>query len=479
MKELNETTVQKPQLPVKVLQFGEGNFLRAFVDWMIDIANERGVMHHGVVIVQPIEKGMTGALKRQDNLYHVYLEGIREKRPVKEIRLVTCVQDAVDPYTEYARYENYFLSPDLEITISNTTEAGIRYEEGEDIFAEPPASYPGKMTALLYKRFKHFNGAPERGLTVICCELIENNGSTLREHVLRHARANRLGDDFTRWVSDHCRFCDTLVDRIVTGFPRENIDEIKAELGYDDNLVVKAEYYHLWAIGGAACERVRTVFPLDRAGLHVLYMPDIKSFRDKKVRVLNGSHTAMVPVGLQVGCETVMDAFNHPLVERYINTMVAREVLPMIDEDRAELEAFAAGILERFYNPYIRHALAAISLNSLSKWEARNFPTVLDNYRRAGKVAGYSLFSLAALLVLYSGHAAVPFTPNDTPEHVAFIRERWNNARVEESVRAIVENERLWTVPLAAVPPLIPTVAAFAREILEGGMEQALARLTR
>jgi tagaturonate reductase len=479
VKALNKTTARKPVLPVKVLQFGEGNFLRAFVDWMIDTANERGILHHGVVIVQPIDKGMAGALNRQDDLYHVYLEGIKDREPVKETRLVTCVQDAVDPYAEYAKYEAYFLTPGLEIAISNTTEAGIRYEEGEDIFAEPPASYPGKMTALLYKRFKHFNGAPERGLTVICCELIENNGSTLREHVLRHARAHRLGDDFVRWVNDHCRFCDTLVDRIVTGFPRENIDEIKAELGYDDNLVVKAEYYHLWAIGGAAHEQARAALPLDRAGLHVLYMPDIKAFRDKKVRVLNGSHTAMVPVGLQMGCETVMDAFKNPLVERYINTLVADEVLPMIDEERAGLDAFAAGILERFYNPYIRHALGAISLNSLSKWEARNFPTVLDNFEKAGKVATRSLFSLAALLVLYSGHAAVPFTPNDTPEHVAFIRQHWDNANVEQGVRKIIENRQIWTAPLASVPPLAPTVAAFAREILDEGMEQALVKLSR
>ena len=464
-------------MPVKVLQFGEGNFLRAFVDWMIDIANERGVTRHGVVIVQPIERGMVAALNKQDDLYHVYLEGIKEGQPVKETRLVTCVQDAVEPYTEHDRYEAYCLSPDLEIIISNTTEAGIRHEEGEDIFARPPASYPGKMTALLYKRFKHFDGAPGKGLTIICCELIENNGSTLREHVLRHARANRLEETFVQWVNYHCSFCDTLVDRIVTGFPRENIDEIKAELGYNDNLVVKAEYYHLWAIGGATHERVRARFPLDEAGLHVLFMPDIKPFRDKKVRVLNGSHTAMVPVALQLGHETVMDAFRDPLVERYIREMVAREILPVIDGDREELEAFAAGILERFYNPCIRHALRSIALNSLSKWETRDFPTVIDNFEKTGTIARRALFSLAALLVLYSGRSAISFTPDDTPAHVEFIRQHWNDEDVERGIREIIENRQLWTVPLASVPPLIPTVALFAREIRDEGMTRALTRL--
>ncbi|KAA6351978.1 tagaturonate reductase [termite gut metagenome] len=479
MKELNRVTVQKPELPVKVLQFGEGNFLRAFVDWMIDIANEKGVMQHGIVIVQPIEKGMTDALRKQDNLYHVYLEGIKDKKPVKDIRLVKSVQDAVNPYVDYVKYESYFLSPDLEITVSNTTEAGIRYEAGEDIFAKPPQSYPGKMTALLYHRFKHFNGTPQSGLTIVCCELIENNGSTLREYVLRHAEANCLGEDFVRWVTDHCRFCDTLVDRIVTGFPRENTDGIKAELGYNDNLMVKAEYYHLWAIGGAGYKEVSNVLPLDKAGLHVLYMPSIQSFRDKKVRVLNGSHTAMVPVGLQLGCETVMDAFNHPLVEKFINTMVADEVLPMIHEDRGELEVFSAGILERFYNPYIRHLLSAISLNSLSKWETRNFPTVLDNFEKAEKTAKYNLFALAALLVLYSGKSEVPFTPEDNPKHLEFIRQHWDGTDVERSVREIIENKNIWTIPLTAVTPLVSTVSGFVREIVNDGMEKALANLVK
>jgi tagaturonate reductase len=407
------------------------------------------------------------------------LEGIKDKKPVKDIRLVKSVQDAVNPYADYAKYESYFLSSGLEIIVSNTTEAGIRYEAGEDIFAKPPQSYPGKMTALLYHRFKHFHGTPQSGLTIICCELIENNGSTLREYVLRHAEANRLGEDFVRWVTDHCRFCDTLVDRIVTGFPRENTDEVKAELGYNDNLMVKAEYYHLWAIGGAGYKEVSNVLPLDKAGLHVLYMPGVQSFRDKKVRILNGSHTAMVPVGLQLGCQTVMDAFNHPLIEKFINTMVAHEVLPMIHEDREELEVFSASILERFYNPYIRHLLSAISLNSLSKWEARNFPTVLDNFEKAGKTARYNLFALAALLVLYSGKSEIPFTPDDNPTYVEFIRQHWDDTDVERSVREIIENKDIWTVPLTAVTPLISTVCGFVREIVTDGMEKALAHLVK
>ncbi len=475
LKALNKQNVEKPTLPIKILQFGEGNFLRAFVDWQIDKANEAGIMNHGIAIVQPIDKGMAGMLEQQDCLYHVYLEGVKDKQPVKDIRLVRSVQCAINPYEDYAAYEQIFLSPELEATVSNTTEAGIRYEEGDDLWALPPKSYPAKMTALLYKRFKHFAGDPTKGLCIICCELIENNGSTLREYVLRHAEYNKLGADFIEWVEKYCHFCDTLVDRIVPGFPRENIDEIKAELGFDDNLVVKAEFYHLWAIGGPGYKEVQRRLPLDKAGLHVIFMPTIKQFRDKKVRILNGSHTGMVPIGLQIGCETVMDAFNNADLEAFINTMVAEEVIPMIEEDQAELKEFAAGILERFYNPYIRHMLKTISLNSLSKWETRNFPTVLDNWKKAGKVAEKELFTFAALLTLYSGK--VDFTPDDTAEHVEFIQKVWNSEDVDATVRAIVGNRNIWTVDLTEVEPFVEKVSGYVKVILAEGMAAALKKM--
>ncbi len=472
MKELNRKTVSTSPLPIKILQFGEGNFLRAFVDWMIDKANKKGVMNHGVLVVQPIEKGMADLLKKQDCLYHVYLEGIKDKHPIKEVSLVESIQNAINPYVEYDVYEKCILSPELEIIISNTTEAGIRYEEGDDLNAKPPKSFPAKITALLHHRYKHFNGAADKGLVFICCELIENNGSTLREFVIKHAQANNLGEDFINWIKTSCHFYDTLVDRIVPGFPKENIDEIKQEIGLDDNLVVKGEYFHVWAIGGDPV--IKEKFPLDKAGLNVLFMDCIKAFRDKKVRILNGAHTAMVPVALQMGCTTVMEAFNNPLVEKFINTMVAEEVLPAIDEDPEELKKFSAKILERFYNPYIKHYLETISLNSLSKWETRDYPTLLDNYTKHGKFAKRTAFSLAALIVLYSGKSNINFTPNDTPEHIQFIRDNFNANDVNASVKAILSNKQIWTVDLLAVPQLVEEVSKFISSILSCGMEESL-----
>lgn len=477
MKALNATTVEKPVLPVKILQFGEGNFLRAFVDWMINKANEAGKMNHGVAIVQPIAGGefVRDLFSKQDNLYHVYLEGIKDKQPVKEVSLIKCITGVNNPYSDYKTYESLFLSEELEMIVSNTTEAGIRYEEGDDINAEPPASFPAKMTALLYKRFKKFSGDATKGLSIICCELIEDNGSTLRQYVLKHAAAHNLGADFENWVSTHCHFYDTLVDRIVPGFPKETINEIKEEIGFDDNLVVKGEYFHVWAIGGDSS--IKQKLPLDQAGLNVLFMDDIREFRAKKVRILNGSHTAMVPVALQLGCETVMDAFNTPEVEKFINKMVAEEVLPVIDEDPEELKKFAGKILERFYNPYLKHYLKDISLNSLSKWETRNFPTVKDNYSKGNKNAQLATFSFAALLVLYSGKAEVPFTPNDTPEFVEFIKSNFDVKNLKGWVEAVVNNKKIWKEDFAASPFFVDEVSASAEAILAGGMKSALAAL--
>lgn len=472
MKKLDKSAVLTSPRPVKIMQFGEGNFLRAFVDWMIDAANKRGLMDAGIVVVQPLEGGMVDMLKKQDCLYHVYLEGIKDRQMVKEVALVEAIQDAVNPYTEFEKYLRYALSDDLQMVISNTTEAGIAYHDDEDIFVQPSRSFPGKVTALLYSRFKHFNGDSSKGLTFICCELIERNASTLKEYVLRHATRCQLGDDFVAWVNGACTFCDTLVDRIVPGFPKENIDEIKEELGFDDNLVVKGEYYHVWAIAGNAA--VQKLLPLDDAGLHVLFMDDIKPFRDKKVRILNGSHTALVPVALQLGFKTVKEAFDDADVEAFVNTMVAKEVLPAINEDPEVLSQFADSIIERFYNPAIRHYLETISLNSLSKWETRNYPTLKDGFAASGVVPPLEAFSLAALLVLYSGKAEVPFSPNDTKDHVEFIQKVWDSSNVASSVEQILANRSIWKEDFTEIGPLCQVVASFVSSILTKGMREAL-----
>lgn len=476
MKKLDRSTVAPTiDRPVRILQFGEGNFLRAFVDWMIDLANEKGLIDSSVAVVSPRFHNGRGieTLRRQQGLYHIVLEGIEDGRPKQETRLITCISEVLAPElpADMARYRQLIVSPELRFVISNTTEAGIRYE-ADDVTADAPATFPGKVCSLLHRRWQAFNGDPAKGLIFICCELIEDNGSTLREYVLRHARETALPDAFIDWVNKSNIFVDTLVDRIVPGFPHDTIDSLKETLGYDDNAVVKGELYHLWAIGGDNYQTVAAELPLDRAGLHVLFMPGIKEFRDKKVRILNGSHTGMVPVALQLGCETVMDAFNNPQVNRFVNDMVEHEVLPMIAGDPKELQAFADSILERFYNPYIKHYLRSIALNSLSKWEARNWPTVKDMWQKRHAYADRELFTLAALLSLYGPGSG--FTPEDNAGHLEKINAAWDDNDYSATVARILGSGIFIADFEAEVPGLTQRVAARLADIRRNGMQQAL-----
>lgn len=468
MEKLNNTTTERKERPVKILQFGEGNFLRAFADWMVDIANERGVMDAAVAVVAPRfgDKPAIRALRAQDGLYHVLLEGIADGKPARESRLITAVQRVLSPTVDYQEYIDTILSPDLQVVISNTTEAGIKYEK-DDAMAPIPATFPGKVANMLWQRYNAFNGDPEKGLVFVCCELIEDNGQRLRECVLRQAEDCGMGQGFIDWVKTSCVFCDSLVDRIVSGFPADTIDQVRAELGYEDEMVVKGELYHLWVIGGEGYERARQLLPFDRAGLHVEFLPSVSEFREKKVRILNGSHTGMTPIALQMGCETVREAFDNEMVNKFVCDMVEREVLPMIDGDRAELKAFADGILERFYNPYIRHQLKSIALNSLSKWEARNLPTAADFYKRTGRYAEHEAFALAALLTLYN--PASGFEPDDEPARVEAIRQAWASG----DCRAVADVA--FGQLEAEMPGFLSQVSEYMRAIMDKGMPQALA----
>lgn len=478
MKKLDATTAARPELPITIMQFGAGNFLRAFVDWMITRSNEAGVTRDGVAVVQATDRPSHALrqLAEQDGLFHVYLEGIKDRRPVKEVDLVTCVRSVLSAHSEFEEYDRLVISPDLRVIVSNTTEAGIEFVPGDDLTARPPQSFPAKVTALLYRRYEHFRGDPEAGLSFLCCELIEDNGSTLREYVLRHAADNGLGAEFEEWVRTACHFYDTLVDRIVPGFPQGEIEAVQAEIGYADGLVVKAEHFYVWAIGGNPA--IREVLPLDKAGLNVQFMDDIRPFRAKKVRILNGSHTAMSAIALQLGCETVRDAFADPLVEALISRLVADEVLPTIEGDRQPLEAFARQILERFYNPALQHQLGDIALNALSKWATRNLPVVLERWA-ADAHAPLTVLSLAALLVLYSGRSEnMSFEPRDDEAAVELIRSSFDPEDLPGWVTGAIKGLPLpATMDAAAVTRLATETSRAVELILERGMSGALKEL--
>lgn len=470
---LNHTTAPSAARPIRVLQFGDGNFLRAFTDWIIDISNEKGVTDLGIAVVPPRfrKNAAIDTLMRQDGLFHVVLEGIENGAPQRSSRLITSVAEAFAPEEDYEKYRSVILSPDLRFVVSNTTEAGIRYEP-DDVLSHIPATFPGKVTNMLYQRYVHFDGDPDKGLIFLCCELIEDNGTMLRRHVLRHAKEAGLPQGFVSWVENACIFCDTLVDRIVPGFPSDSIDSVKAEIGYDDNAVTVGELYHLWVIGGKDWEKVQAELPLHKSGLHVVFTPSIKEFRDKKVRILNGSHTGMVAMGILAGCHTVIDAFSNPQIRTFVDAMVQREVLPVIDGDRAELHRFASGILERFLNPYLKHNLASIALNSLSKWEARNFPTLKDFYNRTGKVAPFETFTFAALMALYAPGS--DFAPSDNAEHLAPIAKAWEKGDEEAALSGILSSGIFLADFEDEVPGFTKEAAKWLAQIRTLGIHTAL-----
>ena len=550
MRDLNASTIPAPVRPTTILQFGGGNFLRAFVDQMVQVANDAGVMNTGVAIVHATshDDPALDLLVAQDGRYHVLLEGIANGEPVREFTLVNSITAIVRAHANFAAYRDLYLSPDLTMIASNTTEAGIAWVAGDDLTAQPPVSFPAKIAALLFDRWQHFDGAADKGLRIVCCELIEDNGSTLRQYVLRHAAAARLPAKFVTWVEQSCSFHDTLVDRIVPGYPHDEIDAIQTEIDFHDQVVVKGERFGIWAIADASpavvstrrsslaptqppahsgwlsrerSDRVETttvpplrdLLPLDRAGLPVEFMTDIRPFRAKKVKILNGLHTAMAQVGLLAGCESVREAVTHPAIASYLQCLLADEILPSIpdywagDESRAELVAFAAKITERFDNPFLHHRLADISLNSISKWQARNLPVALDCWKNS-EDSPLTTFAFAALAVLYSGQGAdsqavratgweprddeapltalrMPFDTADDSSIVAWIRHVIDAAGFfpDEAELPPMDADLLWPVasersdsPHASY--LANTAARHVRAILDHGIAAALTALT-
>ena len=443
--------------PTRILQFGEGNFLRAFADWMIDILNEETSFNTGVEVVQPISKGMGQMLNDQDGLYHVVLQGLRDGREISETRMVTCISRCINPYEEFDNFLSSSENPHLRFIISNTTEAGIAFNAMDirpDILA---VSFPGKVAQLLWHRYEFFNGDKELGLIFIPCELIDKNGSALKQAVLQYAELWKLPHHFVKWINESNTFCNTLVDRIVPGFPKENISEIREKIGYEDQLVVKAEPFHLWVI--EAPDFVKEELPFDTAGLEVKFVDDITPYRTRKVRILNGAHTCLVPVAYLSGFRTVMESVNDEATGQFIRKAIFEEIIPTLDLPNDELEEFANDVIERFQNPSIRHELLSIALNSISKFKVRVLPSILEYHKRKGKLPPNLIFSLAALIRFYKGDWEGEKIPlNDSPDVLEFFRDSWNNYQGTTLVEKILSNQSFWGQDLTKMQGLVSHV---------------------
>lgn len=401
MNILNKSISNYKKRPIKVLQFGEGNFLRGFVDYMIDIANERGMFNGNIVLAKPIAYGNLEYFHRQECQYTVHLSGIEDGRPKESSRIVSSLSDALGVYENYEEYMSYAKLDSLRFIVSNTTEAGIVYDDRDRYDAMPPESYPGKLTKFLYQRYKYFNGDKDKGLIILPCELIENNGKTLKEYVEKLSRKWDLDNEFITWIDEACIFCNTLVDRIITGYPKKEEEKHWDEYGYQDNLLVTGELFALWVIESE--KDISKEFPLDKAGLPLLFTKDITPYRDRKVRILNGAHTSLVAASYLAGNDTVKESLDDSLLREYIMGIIYDEVIPTLNLTKHELEDFAAKVIERFENPFIKHSLLSISLNSVSKWKARCLPSFKDYYRIKNKIPSHLSFSLAALIAFYRG----------------------------------------------------------------------------
>lgn len=476
-------------LPERVIQFGEGNFLRAFVDWLFHRLNEQRLFNGRVVVVQPLKEGLIDLLNEQEGLYTLILRGLQEGEAVETAEIIGSVSRGLDPYTDWEQCLRCAENPQIEFVVSNTTEAGIVYDPGDRLRDRPPRSFPGKLTAYLYRRFTHFGGEQGRGMVIIPCELIDRNGDNLKKIVLRLAAEWVLPAAFGSWLAEENIFLNTLVDRVVTGYPGEEIAGLRQRLGYRDRLLVTGELFHLWVIEGPAALAER--LPFAEAGLNVLWTDDLTPYRTRKVRILNGAHTAAVPAAYLYGLETVGEMVAHPLLGRYTRELIYNEIIPSIDLDAAMLENYADAVWERFRNPYIEHRLTDILLNSVAKFATRVLPSLEGYCEKRGEIPVKLSFSLAALIALYRGRGEGEamrsaqgkgaYLLRDDTWVLNFFGELWSGKSCAgEQRRQLVEkvlgSALLWGRDLNRLPGLTEQVADHLEAILERGMEQALRR---
>lgn len=453
MKSLKEG-IKKVKRPVRVIQFGTGNFLRGFADWMIDIMNESTDFNSSVHIVQIHGKTIPQAFINQDYNYHLLTRGISHGEIIDEKRIITCLSGITNANLDYSAYLDLSKLPDLRFMISNTTEAGIVFE-GEDLIGDNniPITFPGKLTAFLNHRFEVFEGDPSKGLILMPCELIEKNGDQLKSCILKYAELWHLSEDFIKWIENYNIFCNTLVDRIVPGMSHDNIQEIRAALEYEDELTVIAEPFHLWVIEGPAY--LEKSFPAVTAGLQVLFVNDLSRYRTRKVRILNGAHTAMVPLAYREGFRTVRESVEDPEFGKLIKAIIFEEINPTLDLPKEELEAFANDVLERFRNPFIRHELISIALNSVSKFKVRVLPSLLEFQKRKGYWPKNLIASFAALIQFYSGKfKEEPIPLKDDGAVLKFFEEIWQENDLKKIVSETLKREDFWGEDLSKMEGL-------------------------
>ncbi|MBQ7266226.1 MAG: tagaturonate reductase [Firmicutes bacterium] len=476
----------KKVLPEKIIQFGEGNFLRAFVDYMFNKINADGLFEGGITLIQPIPGGdfLRNVLNEQEGLYTLIARGREDGQKVVKKTLVTAVNRCINPYVDLNEYNACAKNPELRYVVSNTTEAGITWKDEEYVTDKPQDSFPAKVTNFLYERFKAFNGDKTKGLIFLPVELIDDNGKTLKKFVLQHAEKWDLGKDFIAWIEEANIFTSTLVDRIVTGYPRNEAQELCQQFGYEDNAIDTSEIFHTWVIEGPASLAEELPFP--KAGLKVIYTDDVKPYKKRKVRILNGTHTCSVLAAYLSGFDIVRDMMNNDRFYNYLDKALNEEIIPAIESPELtyeDLKGFADAVFDRYKNPFIDHKLLDISLNSTSKFEARVLHTIQEYYDAKKALPSILTFSFAAYLAFYRGTeikdgalvgyrnvngAKEEYPVKDSPEVLDFYAKLWtgvdatDKAQIDKVVNTVASNTDFWLGS-----DLTKTLPGFAEKVSE------------
>lgn len=473
---LSRKELNLPKYPEKIIQFGEGNFLRSFVDWQLDIINKNTDLNAGIAVVRPIDYDTVPLLNIQDGLYTSIIRGINEKgEVVKDYRIISSINREIPVYKEFDEYLKLAHNPEMRFIISNTTEAGIVYSDEDKYDDRPQNTFPAKLTRLLHERFKVFNGEVNKGFILMPCELIDYNGEELKKIVLKYADLWNLEEEFKNWLVTGNIWCSTLVDRIVTGYPRAEKDELVKELGYEDKFMTTGEYFYLFVIQGPK-DILAKELRLDKVNLNILIVNDLKPYKMRKVGILNGAHTAMVPVAYLYGIDTVREAMENSDVRTFIEKAIDEEIIPALDMDKKELVEFKEAVIKRFQNPYVKHMLMDISLNSMSKYKSRILPQVLETYRRTGKLPKRLLFSLAALIRFYKGVRENGNVINlrDDKHHLEMYQELWKTNNYRKIVEHVLGLEKHWDINLNTIEGMTDLVTHYVEKIDKYGVKKAL-----
>ncbi len=482
MKKLNRKTANvTSNFPERILQFGGGNFLRGFTDWIIDKYNRQSNHDKLGVLVAKVRKGGSyQPWKDQDGLYHFITRGYSNGKVIDKKTLITCISRIVEVHNEWKDFLLSARQADLNIIISNTTETGLRFDE-LDSQKEIPSSFPGQLCHWLYERFKFYKGSKEAKCIIIPSELLDHNGQVLKDSILRYSELYQFGDSFNAWVEKHCHFCNTLVDRIVPGISKDRYEEYHTRLGYDDHLMTEGEPYHLWAIE-TGIDLGRSL-PLNRIGLNVIYTKDLHPFKERKIKILNGAHTSMVPIGLLTGVEMVKDVMNDEVFSSFMQKLIYDEILTALDVDFESCEKFAAEVLDRFRNPFLDHYLKTISLYTISKFNARIKPSIKAYVDKKSKLPYRLCLAFAAILVLYRGGTEeYDFEPNDEPSKVDRIKGYWEQngggALSKTILTSLLADLELWKEDLNQVEGFSELVLDFVNSILQGDLGKKLQELS-